>query len=384
MIRLLQKIQSRLRTRIASALPRPPQIIQPQPYVSTGTEDAPARLEEMVAELNHAAPIYRPSKFWTDLNKINVEQLLGGGFDHFKRTLNQNYFNWGPASFADNQLRNLLNYWHAAPEPTPMLAMIEGDHRLLNMFNQDMLDNTEKARIYTFFVGLLWWHAAQNDPEKLTARLSEPLIGDPLKIRLGENFISQDLANSIREYNTIREFGGINTQKRMVVAEIGAGYGRVGYVFLKASPCRYLIFDVPPALYISERYLGTTAPEKKVFRFRSFTHFSEIEKELESADIGFFTPNQMVLFPPGYFDVSLSISALHEMRRDQIDNFLKMIGTLTTRAIYLKNWTHWHNTSDDIVIDNATFQLPAPWRLSLERTDMVQNLFTEKVWVKQR
>src|SRR6478609_1824668 len=87
MIRLLQKIQSRLRARIASAMPRPPQKIEPLPFAGTAPEDAPGRIEEMVAELNRAAAIYRPSKFWTDLNKINVEQLLGGGFDHFKRTL---------------------------------------------------------------------------------------------------------------------------------------------------------------------------------------------------------------------------------------------------------------------------------------------------------
>lgn len=382
MIRLLHKIQSRIRARIASALPCPPQKIAPLPFTGTAPEDAPARIEDMMAELNRAAPIYRPSKFWTDLNKINVDQLLGGGFDHFKRTLNQNYFNWGPASFEDNQLRNLLNHWHAAPGPTPVLAAIEGDHRMLNMFNQDMLDNPEKARIYTFFVGLLWWYAAQNDPEKLTTRLAEPEIGNPVHIRLGQNLISQDLANSIREYNAIREFGNTDSRKRMVVAEIGAGYGRVGYVFLKATQCRYLIFDVPPALYISERYLSTTLPDKKVFRFRSFTRFSEIEKELEAADVGFFTPNQMPLFPPRYFDISLSISALHEMRREQIDNFLGMMGTLTKKVIYLKNWTHWHNTSDDVVIDNATFRLPAPWRPTLERTDAVQNMFTEKVWVR--
>jgi putative sugar O-methyltransferase len=191
------------------------------------------------------------------------------------------------------------------------------------------------------------------------------------------------LANSIREYNTIRPFAGMDWTRRVVVAEIGAGYGRVGYVFLKAARCRYLIFDVPPALYVSERYLSAAIPEKKVFRFRSFGKFSEIEKELESADVGFFTPNQIALFPPRYFDVSLSISALHEMRREQIDNFMFKLGELTTKVVYLKNWARWHNTSDDVLIDETTFQLSTPWQLVLDRIDQVQNLFAEKVFVRR-
>ena len=348
------------------------------------SREARFRLREMASELERADEIYLPSKFWADLNRINTAQLEDAGFSNFKRTLNQNYFNWGPNSFDDNQLRNLLGQWCKAPDPAPVLATLEGDHRLLNMFNQNMLDTAEKARIYAFFVGLLWWFAASNDPDGLTARLSESLIGNPLRIKLGGRLISQDLANSIREYNTIRQFSGAeeNNRRRMVVAEIGAGYGRVGYVFLKASNCRYFIFDVPPALYISERYLSAALPEKKSFRFRAFKTFGEIERELEAADVGFFTPNQIALFPPGYFDVSLSISALHEMRREQIANFMAKMGELSTKIIYVKNWRRWHNTSDDVLIDDTTFQLSDPWRVVLDRVDLVQDLFAEKVFVR--
>ena len=341
-----------------------------------------ARLREMAGELLRADRIYQPSKFWLNLNEVNIAQLKREGFSNFKRTLNQNYFNWGPASLGDNQIRNLLKKWLESPDVAPLLATLEGDHRLLNMFNKNMLDSGEKAKAYVFFVGLLWWLASKDDPERLTSRLQEPLIGNPLRIRLRGKLISQDLANSIREYSVIQYFGARERLSHGVVGELGAGYGRLAYVFLLASSCRYFIFDVPPALYVSQRYLAAALPQKKVFPFRSFATFSEIEAELKSADIAFFTPNQLALFPPTYFDVFISISALHEMRRDQIGNFLGIMGAATRDRIYLKNWSRWYNDADGVSIDEHTFRLPSPWNLILDRIDAVQDLFTERLYVK--
>jgi putative sugar O-methyltransferase len=346
-----------------------------------GDHDA-IRLQEMASELLRADPIYQPSKYWLNLNQVNTAQLEAEGFRNFKRTLNQNYFNWGPNSLEDNQIRNLLRKWHQEPQLAPLLATLERDHRLLNMFNQNMLDTDEKARAYVFFVGLLWWFASKNDPQGLTARLQEPTIGNPIRVRLGGKLVSQDLANSIREYNVIQHFGIAQTPGHGVVAELGAGYGRLAYVFLVASSSRYLIFDVPPALYVAERYLAAALPKKKVFRFRSFARFSQIEEELNAADIAFFTPNQLALFPPASMDVFISISALHEMRRDQIENFLSIMSATTKRRIYLKNWSRWYNEADGVSIDEQTFRLAPPWKLILDRVDPIQDLFTERLHVR--
>ena len=93
--------------------------------------------------------------------------------------MNHNYFNWGANRFGDNQLRNLLRYWAANPGPQQVLAALSGDHKLINMFNQAMLDTTYKAKIYAYFVGLPWWFAMQDNADGLTRRLSEPDLGNP-------------------------------------------------------------------------------------------------------------------------------------------------------------------------------------------------------------
>jgi putative sugar O-methyltransferase len=337
------------------------------------------RLAEMASAFGPKDSRYIPSQFWTQLNAINTAQLSAGGFHNFKRTINQNYFNWVPNDLQNNQVRTLLKLWADAPNPTPIATTVEGPADLWNMFDQNVLDTAVKTKTYAFFVGLLWWFASLKDEQRLTEQLSEPALGNPLRIRLGHRLISEDLANSIREYTTVRRFLAPEPQKIM---ELGAGYGRLAYVFLKASNCKYLIFDIPPALYLAERYLSEVLVDKNVFRFRKFTKFADIQEELEKADVGFFTANQMELFPDGYFDIALAISALHEMRSDQIANYLSMMSSLSSRAVYLKNWRQWHNVADNVQITEQTFQLPQPWTLVLNRVDEVQGMFAEKLFYR--
>src|ERR1700727_400694 len=47
----------------------------------------------MMQEVGNA-PELLPSKFWEDLNKINLRMLSQDGLERFKRTVSQNYFNW--------------------------------------------------------------------------------------------------------------------------------------------------------------------------------------------------------------------------------------------------------------------------------------------------
>jgi hypothetical protein len=59
---------------------------------------------------------------------------------------------------------------------------------------------------------------------------------------------------------------------------------------LKTTPCRYFVFDIPPALYLSQWYLTTLFPERRAFEFRHFDTFEEIESELSRAEIASSPP----------------------------------------------------------------------------------------------
>lgn len=340
------------------------------------------RIELMTTEIDRTDALYRPSDFWKMLNEANVKLIDEDGFENFKRTINLNYFNWMPNSFDNNQLRRLLTLWSQNPSSLPLRVTTPADRYTKSWEMKNWIETDDQRRTYAFYVGLLWWYTSSDDPSGLTRVLTEPSLGNPIPTTLDGRPISQDLANSIGEYNAIHST--IELPATPVFIEVGAGYGRVAYVCLKARPCRYLIFDIPPALAVSERYLSMVLPDHRVFRFRRFERFEEIADELDGCSFGFFTPNQLALFPSGYADVAIAISALHEMRVAQISNYMELFSRVAKSGVYMKNWKTWHNPVDDIVVDGSLYDPGEGWRLALGREHPVQDLFKEKVFTRIR
>ena len=339
------------------------------------------RLEAMSAEILAAPEIFRPSTLWEHLNALNADQLSRHGFTNFKRTVNQNYFNFLPKTFSDNQVRNLLRSMvRGGPTVRPFLSKMERPELLEGFAHDRTLDTRWRRLVYRTFVALLWDHAVAGDRLGILKSLEEPTLGNPLRIRYRGRLVSQDLANSAREINHALEgVEGIESRGSPgpIVAELGAGYGRVGYAIAAATRCRYWVFDIPPALLLSEWYLTTTLPGRRIFHFRPFRDYQEVETELAAADLAFFSANQIALLPDRCVDAFLSISSLQEMRPPQIHNYLSHMSRLTRQRIYLKQWIESNNTADGVVIPRSEYRVPGPWRVAYDRTDEVHDHFFE-------
>ena len=354
----------------------------------------------MVSEVAASHELYRPSRFWKDLNEINQAMIDELGLENLKRTLAQNYFNWLIISKADPQYKAIRNLWLKRPSLQPYLNRLEEPALLKTL--QPYLDKLEnpsmpvasmghapkigarELRTYKLFVGMLWEYAMQQDWSGVGARTQEPTVGKPIELYRGNRLISQDLANSIREYNSILSNARELASQDKRVAELGAGYGRLAHVFLSEGRTKYFIFDIPPALFVSQWYLTEVHPEKKVFRFRHVDHFADIADELEKADAAFFTPNQMDLFPPGYFDIFASISTLPEMAANHIENYLRQAQRLAQRYVYLKQWIDWVNPADGYRVTADAMRLGSEWEPVFDRKDAVQPHFFERLWRRGR
>jgi len=171
-------------------------------------------------------------------------------------------------------------------------------------------------------------------------KIEEPKIGNPPRIYLRNKLISQDLANSVIEFRSIMQ--AIPDKKYIkTICELGGGYGRDAFVFLSMLPgIKYINIDIPPALYVAERYLSDIFPEKKIFKFRKFDNFCEIKEEFEKADILFFIPSQIESIPDEKIDLLINISSLHEMRPEQVQYYFKQFERLArvNGYLYIKEW----------------------------------------------
>jgi putative sugar O-methyltransferase len=353
------------------------------------------QIAEMEQEITGAAEIYQPSRFWTVLNQSNSTMLEFGGEENFKRTINQNYFNFVPTSLLDPKILNLIRLWTRHPSLRPLIYGIKDPDQdpdfWVSWYDRYFIFQGNRARgrwLYKVYVGSLHEYGLASDRTGTLARLAEPEVGRPIQVLRQGRLVSQDLVNSVREWSAIAEglelSGPTLPERPRVIGELGAGYGRLGYVLLSTTPHRYMVFDIPPALHVSQWYLSQLFPNRRLFRFRHFRSYEQIADELEQCDLAFFTANQLEFFPDGMFDAFATISSLHEMHRTQIDHFLELMAAKTRHVIFLKQHTSYVNPHDGLRIDRSEYRLPASWRVVRERADPLNPGFFERLALNSR
>lgn len=326
-------------------------------------------LSDMFEELEKSSSIYHPSKFWDRLNRVHLEFLSKTGFNNFKRTVNAKYFNWGSLGIVVHQfspvLRELLRA-NFAP-------LIKSSFKDAKMFNYI------EALTYRVYLASLFEYVSQHDELKILDNLEEPLLGNPFLVKYKDKLISQDLCNSVFDFYATTH--GTHLPKRVKIAEIGAGYGRLGYVLLKMLPSStYCIIDIPPALFIAQNYLSKVFPKERVFRFRPFKSFKEVREEFEQSRIQFMMPHQIALLPNKYFDLFINISSLHEMTRDQIKNYIKQINRICKGYFYTKQWRR-SRTQDNQFIKEREYPIPKNWKTINHRSrHPIQNMFFDRLY----
>ncbi len=361
----------------------------------------PERREELAgmrAELDRAPAAYRPSRFWETFGDANVSWLAWAGLENFKRTINQNYFNFVIRGFGDPRIRRTLALWRRGGLLAPLRLRLDDpddDPRLwfsldprYRIFPGDSpASRWLKRQLYRLMVGAQLAYAERGPAGPWLRDLAEPALGNPIPLRRGNRPVSQDMVNSACEaadLDAVMTAAGQAGMERPVVAELGAGYGRLGWLLLAKRRPRYMVFDIPPTLMVAQWYLSSLRPDLKVFRFRPFDRFAEIEAELAEADIAFFSANQLELWPDGAIDAFVSISALHEMTRPQIGHYLSLMGRKTAHAVYLKLQRVYRNPFDEMVLERDAYAMPPDWRLWREADDPLNPGFFTLSYLRER
>ena len=216
-------------------------------------------LRSMFDCISKGNQVYLPSMFWEFYNDKNIKQIEIEGIENIKQTVAQNYFTW-VIGIRDKQFRYLLRNTQILSWPSILFgAPAYGSIAHLGW----------KLRIrLAIFTRMLWRTVERIDVEGLLNLISEPRQGNPFGIYLDGKLISQDLANSVMEYYSIREYFKVPKTEKITFCELGAGYGRNAYVFLNVFPRgKYIVIDIPPALYVSQEYLSSVFLTRKYSLF---------------------------------------------------------------------------------------------------------------------
>ena len=330
------------------------------------------RLESMFAAVDSGDSRARPSKYWIELNRMNLAQLKQHGYENFKRTIALNYFTFVRILPWDSQIIFLLRH-------LPLPVSFDCLRRAFSAPKHDYFSafNWTQSLFYNFLTLASWEYSrkAVRDPKLLALR--EPAEGNPALItdRSGA-LISQDLANSIIEVSAMN----LSLRPGSVALELGAGYGRDAHAILATNPgIKYVIVDIAPALWVAEKYLRNQFPLLRMFCYRDFEHFADIEKDFLECDIAFFLSTQIGRLPDGLADLVVNVSSLHEMRLEQIGFYLSQFDRLLKEGgtFYLKQWKRGAVPFEDVVIHQRDYPIPGNWACDMSREAPIQSRFFE-------
>lgn len=335
-------------------------------------------MHAMAAELERAPDSHRPSRFWQDHAALHARQLEEHGFERFKRTVNQHYFNW-VTLLPDDQFRRVLATWLRRPDPTVLRARLvdRTDDVELGLQRLNAFSRPDARLRYALYVALLWEFTRPHDTLGLLDGLEEPSLGEPILVRHRGREITQDLCNSTLELNRIVQATGLDDFDGRTVLEVGAGYGRLAWLIARAwSGARIVVCDIPPALAIAQWYLTALFPERRAFGFRPFTDGEQVAAELDAAQLAFLLPHQLELVAPLEADLAINISSLGEMRLDQIARWFELLDRHTAGVFFSKQWKQSHNAHDGLTITVDDYPVPRGWRrISLQEAPVQRRFF---------
>lgn len=330
------------------------------------------RLDAMFASVESGDVRARPSRYWVELNKMNLAQLQEYGYENFKRTIALNYFTFVRILPWDAQFRFLLRRLPLSASLCCLkTALFARKHEYFSSFNWI------QSLLYNFLTLASWEFSRHAVSDANLLALREPEDGNPAAIHDHSGaLISQDLASSILEISAM----GAHLAPGSVVLELGAGYGRDAYALLATQPgIKYVIVDIPPALWVAETYLRHQFPNRRVFRYRDFTNFEEIESEFRESDIAFFLSTQIAKLPDNLADLAINISSLHEMRLDQIAFYFSQFDRLLKNegVFYFKQWKCGPVPFENIVIREEDYPIPTGWLCEFSQEAQIQTRFFE-------
>src|SRR3989344_4343599 len=326
------------------------------------------------------------SKYWIMLGERHIIQLLNG-YDNFKQTVAFKYFTWKPlkgstVKILQDRGRDWGNRNHDQlqflidnnDEDTVKAAQKKAEEsRLPACFTSD------QAVMYNFATFLFWEYLLKIGLGRYLSNLSEPAEGNPISVQIDGRDISQDLLNSVIEFSSVTEYSNFSEIK--IIAELGAGYGRDAFVFLKLRPhLRYVVIDIPPALYLSQRYLSSQFPDRKIFRYRHFNSFFDVEKEFNESSLIFLMPWQMEMLPPKIIDGFMAIDSLHEMRSVEVRRYFSAIDRITGKFFYFKCWKDIYSSMDQTHLKEDNYPVLSRWHKVYSRECRVQTKYFEALY----
>ncbi len=328
-------MRRRLRGLLGGA-PSPPPAAGDHPgEPATRLKGSQARLlARMRADNANADLPFAPTSYWTDVNRRFDEWLTGEGIK--------------------NVAQQAYNRYFSTPE-------------------------RRSPKWSEFATWMLYRAVRDKDAHGLLDRVSAEFAPKAAH-RYGDHVVSWDVLISLDRIYALIELDARVLDQPVVVADIGAGWGRLGYVLKRVNPAAtYVALDLPESLLVAGTYLPKLLPDVPVVGYEAHAAAERIQRAelLAEPALRFAGTHHLPRFEPGAFDVLANVASFQEMTHAQVTAYLGWADR-TARRVYLQErWTRPSSLPEDIVAGWEAYAIPERWRRRFLRDVPFSPLFFE-------
>ena len=263
--------------------------------------------------------LFKPSSLWQSQLNISYSYLIDGlknnDLNQFHFFLS-NFGNWKQYHGVESNLliRNNMN----------------------NFLNRRYLKNE------IFLKPLKYWNWINNN-KKSISNLAYPTFGNQSGAFIEKNFIGPGSFDNDFYGSILSEL--VSDLEHPVVADLGAGYGKLAYFTLKnIEKSTFIDFDLPETLCLAAYYLMKCWPNKKTLLYGEDT-FSENSKQ--KYDLIFMPSNQIQYIGKNSVDLFINKNSLGEMSPNAASNYVNYISSATKYFFHLNHEINKNNFSDN-------------------------------------
>jgi len=141
-----------------------------------------------------------------------------------------------------------------------------------------------------------------------------------------------------------------------ILAEIGGGWGEVGYFALQYPEVHYVDIDLPEVLLVASYWLCSTLPDRKILLYGEDDTKTALAN-MKSYDAILFPNFCLPLLPSDSVDVFLNTRSLSEMRAETVREYLEQISRICSSYFLHENSDRPHQALGHTEVPASSFSV---------------------------
>jgi len=302
----------------------------------TQVPDDPELLTLMLEDTRRASDIYKPTNYWAVYEKQFFPELQQQGLHNFRRRKFSILSRFGatdlaPVQFDFFKIRKLKKT--SLPlSPLKCISFLNGLlNRMLHIKIPYSLKLKDLRRLAFQFVRLYGEKVGAKSINEFEASLA----GNPEDIiEMGGKMYTMSMLYYYMRYVYCCKF--INFDETKTWVELGSGSGKQVEVIKKLHPdLSFLVFDIPPQLYVCHQYLSTVFPDS-VISYKETRDVNSIS-EPKKGKIFIFGNWKFPIIERLKTDLFWSAASFQEMEPDVAANYLKYVNNVANFVFLQQN-----------------------------------------------